>query len=302
MKNFLIALTVLFAVIATFNVQNVSAEVYQQGVVYVIYSVDGKDAVPNVDVNDNGVPDMVEDAATQINAAREVFNDVYKFPDPLKSERYKGIKSIEVVVAGRSKMKGNGVAYSGANNKSRRNPNEKVLLIKIAADLKKTNPTPAHEYFHLIQYGITRFQNSWYLEGMARWAQDVITEHKKYPKDKDFPYTLKNKLSEAKIFQGSYNTSDLLWYPLATALDDKNKIPSKIVKKYRYADGSPVFEDDIIYGANVMRQVLSALPDGEKRAVEEYGDQKKWRKDGYRNAQNNKYILDCVRAVYDAQK
>ena len=288
---------ILFSSCSTGN-----AEVYQQGVVYVVYETEGENAVPNVDVNNNGVPDTVEDAATQINAAREVFNDVFGFPDPLKSDRYPDIKAIDVVVVGRSNMKGNGVAFSGAHNKSRRDRKENVLLIKIAADLPNSNATPAHEYFHLIQYGITRFGNSWYLEGMARWSQDSINEIKDYPKDDALQSDLKNDEFEKQLFDSKYKAANSLWYPLALALNDKEKIPKRLVKKYKYADGSPVFKDDIIWGPNVMKQVLLEMATKEEAAAEEFGGQKEWRKDGRNSASNNKYILESVRAVYNSKK
>ena len=299
MKFWVGALMSLMLMLA--STATVGAEVYHQDVVYVIYQTEGEDAVPNVDVNDNGVPDMVEDTATQINAARKVFHDVFDFPDPLKSKRYSKIKSIEVVVTAR-KSKGNGVAYSSPHNKSRRDPNENVLLIKVVSDLKNTNSTPAHEYFHLIQYGTSWFSNPWYLEGMARWSQDAVAEIKKYPNGKNMSWTLKDKASEAKIFEGKYNVAKLLWYPLAVALDDKQKIPDSLVKKYRYADGSPVFKDNVFYGPNVMRQIMLMLPSKEEQAAEEFGGRSQWRKKGRRNPQNNKYILECVRAVYNERK
>ena len=40
----------------------------------------------------------------------------------------------------------------------------------------------------------------------------------------------------------------------------------------------------------------------EDEAANEFGGRKKWVKDGVRNAQNNKYILKCVRDIYNERR
>ena len=192
---------------------------------------------------------------------------------------------------------------SGINAESKHNPNESALHIDIAstADPHK-NSTPAHEYFHLIQYGATYFRNGWYLEGMARWSQDSVDQIKKYPSDKNFSWTLKNKASEAQIYGAKYKAANLLWYPMSVELKDKAKIPSGIMKGYKYVDGTPVFKDNVFYGPNVIKRVLMEMKTKEDEAATAFGGRKQWIKDGVRDDQNNKYIMDCVRTVYDNQK
>ncbi len=295
MKKILLALMFLFASIAPGE-----AEVHQQGVVYVVFERTGENAVKADDVNQNSVPDVVEDIAIQINAAREVFHDVCGFPDPFKSPRYPNIGTIEVHVLAKANMgNSNGLAYSGKWT-SKDGSGKRALHIKVAAVVDpRKNSTPAPEYFHLIQYGATYFRNSWYLEGMARWSQDSIHAVKKYPTVKSMYMTLNSRLSKAAIFSERYKAANLLWYPLAVECKDKTEIPSSVMKKYRYADGTPVFQDDIFYGANVMNKVLAAMHEKEAVAAAGYADQKTWRKDGVRSDENNELILECVREVYE---
>lgn len=297
MKILFLALTVMLSMIAS----PTSAAVYQQGIVYVIYEPEGDTAYKNpVDLNKNGVPDIVEDIATQINATRELFKDAFKFPDPLESPRFKNVPTIEVDIDSKTNMKVNGLAYSNIRKQSRHDPNVRALHVRIANTVDpRKNSTPAHEYFHLIQYGATYFSNRWFLEGMARWSQDAVTKQKKYPDGRNVSWTLKNKLSEAQIFQGKYNVAGLLWYPLAVDLKDKAKVPKALRNKYKYVDGSDVFQDDIVYGANVMREVLETMKAKEEFAGAEFGGLKNWRSKGRRADQNNKIILDCVREVYE---
>ncbi len=282
-------------------ISTASAAVYQQGVVSVIYETEGETAYQNpVDLNKNGVPDVVEDIATQINATRELFHDVFSYPDPLDSARYKNVHAIEVDIDSKKNMKVSGLAYNGVRNKSRHDPKVRALHVKIANTVDpRKNATPEHEYFHLIQYGATYFTNKWYLEGMARWSQDAVSKNKKYPDGRNVSWTLKNKLSETQIFQGKYNVAGILWYPLAVNLKDKAKVPKALRNKYKYVDGSDVFHDNIVYGANVMLEVLQTMKSKEEFAGEQFGGVKQWRRKGQRAAQNNKIILDCVREVYE---
>ena len=296
MKFLLMAIGFLLAIMP-----NASAAVYQQGIVYVIYEETGNAAIKDkTDINSNGVPDMVEDIATQLNATREVFKDVFNFPDPLASERFKNVTSIEIDIAAKEDMEHNGLAFSGVRKNSKHDPNERAIHIQVAntVDPHKT-PTSEHEYFHLIQYGATYFRNQWFLEGMARWSQDSVSKIKKYPSGGNFSWKLKNKGAEEKIFKSSYGAAEYFWYPLALNMRDKATIPDTLIKKYRYVDGSPVFEDNVIYGANTMREVLRVMKSKEDIAANEYGGVKKWHSmDGQRYEGNNKIILDCVREVY----
>ncbi len=291
MRILIMAIALAFAMI-----QPASAAVYQQGVVYVIYE---DNIITNkADINSNGVPDIVEDIATQVNAAREVFA-TFNFPDPLQSERFKNVTSIEVDVETTGK---GGNAFSGVRKNSKHNPNERAIHIKVANTVNPhTSETPAHEYFHLIQYGATYFRNAWYLEGMARWSQDSVARTD-YPDGKNVSSTLKDKSTEEKLFKNSYSAAEKLWYPLAVNMNDKATIPDSIVGKYKYVDGSPVFKDNIIYGANVMRKVILTMKSKEEVAAEQFGGIKEWRKSGQRSEKNNPFIMESVREVYNSGK
>ncbi len=299
MKILIMAIGFLLA-----TIQSVSAAVYQQGIVYVIYDETGAAAPKDKkDLNSNGVPDMIEDIATQINAARELFKDVFKFPDPLVSERYPNVTSIEVDIEPKENMSSYGTAFSGVRKSSKHDSNERALHVSVANTFDPhKGQTPAHEYFHLIQYGATYFRNGWFLEGMARWSQDSIEKIKKYPVDKNISWKLRSDSAAKKIFQIKYSAAEQLWYPLAVKMNDKAKIPDKLIRKYKYVDGSPVFEDNVIYGANVMRKVIEKMKSKENLAAEEFGGVAKWRKDGQRDDQNNKYIWNSVREVYNSKK
>ena len=298
---FTAAAFVLAIVFALSTMSTGNAAVYQQGIVYVIYDEKG-DAAPEdkTDINLNGVPDVVEDIATQVNAARELFNDVFKFPDPLESERFKDVSSIEVDIESKEVMgKWNGNSSRKVRTQSKHNPNERAIHFRVANNVNPhKNSTPTHEYFHEIQYGATYFRNNWFKEGTARWAQDAVRKIE-YPDGKNIPHLLTDKTFNEQLFQGSYDMAEQFWYPLVVNMNDKAIIPDSLIKRYRYVDGSPVFRDNIIYGANVIREVILVMKSKEPlAAAEEFGTVKEWRNKGQRDERNNKFILESVREVY----
>lgn len=303
----LAVLLVIFAAVP----MNVNAAIYQQGVVYVIYDATGEAAPQNpADLNANGVPDIVEDIATQVNAARELFHGELNFPDPLKSERFKGVTSIEIDIQSKERMTRDngksftGMAYSKVRKNSKHNPNEQALHFRIANTVDpRKNSAPTHEYFHLIQYSSTYFQNKWFLEGMARWSQDAVSKINKYPDGKNVAQILNNETEEEQLFRKSYGASKFLWYPLAVNMNDKVTISPKLVNKYRYVNGSRVFHDDVFYGPNVMLKTLQVMKANEEFAAtsEQFANVNEWRQKGRGDARNNKIIMDCVREVYNSK-
>ncbi len=142
----------------------------------VFYTIEGVSAVPETDVDSNGVPDHVEDVAKQVWAAHRLFCHALDFPNPLASARYPGVTCIEVYLRDRSELGGaNGVAYDEPQRARRipeGKPNDRALVMALGRHIVAArNLSPAHELFHLIQYGATYFKNRWFLEGQTRWSE-----------------------------------------------------------------------------------------------------------------------------------
>gem|GEM_PF-4451880 len=151
-----------------------AAEVHQRGRIRVFYHTDGRHAVDPADANRNGLPDQVEDAMTQIEAAQALFIEVLGFPDPFQSERFREARFLDVHFLERDRVRGNGVAFDELQRFRRPQdpPDTPSLCFNLATSVQASkNLSPAHEYFHLIQYGATHFKNRWYLEGLARWSE-----------------------------------------------------------------------------------------------------------------------------------
>lgn len=150
---------------------------YKMGKIRVFYNTTGKHSIEPTDNNQNQIPDQVEDIAKQTWVAYKLFVNTLNFPDPLQSERYQQASFIDVNLLAKESINQNGVAYDGLQN-FRRAMDElgtKTITFDVATTVNpRTNITPAHELFHLIQNGATYFKNRWYTEGMARWAEHAL--------------------------------------------------------------------------------------------------------------------------------
>ena len=266
----------------------------------VFYIKAGKDAVPLDDVDRSGVPDRVEDIAKQVWAAHHLFCDVLKFPDPFKSKRYKGVTCIQVSL--RDLGGGNGLAFT-ASQRARRIPEGKATDRTIVMSINcKLNPmkniTPAHETFHLVQYGATYFKNSWFLEGMARWSEHALARdglgHIKYSPRGPWPQKGQHLQQLSKM---KYDAEHVLWNPIAARTDRDGFLSDKLLGKkltsLRYSDGSPVLRDRTLRGAEIMRDILIELGKLDDVAFEKL-KYEKWSEKNQRAEENNPYIYKAV--------
>ena len=278
-------------------------ECHIRGPVRVFYAIEGEKAVDLTDADSNGVPDRIEDVGKQVWAAHHLFCDVLDFPDPFKSDRYKGVTCVEAYV--RPFEKGNGLAFESAQRARRipqGMPNDRAIVMRIGAHVVPSkNITPAHEFFHLIQYSTTYFKNSWYLEGMARWGEHSLAKEGigpiKYDPRGPWPQSRQNL---PKLFEMSYDAEVVLWNPIAAATDRRGSLSRTAVgselTKLRYSDGKPVLQDLDFKGAPVMREILLELGKMDDVAFKELGYDK-WSEENQRSSRNAPYMYQAVMDV-----
>lgn len=277
------------------------------GPVRVFYTLDGESAVAGDDRDANGVPDQVEDMASQVWAAYVVFCEVLDFPDPMKSERYPGVNCFQVSIVAKDRIKGlNGVAYRMAQ-RARSIPggkdDDRTLVMAVANTVDPTrNLTPAHELFHLIQYSTTYFGNSWYLEGMARWSERALGRGGLGKTAVTGPKSTwpQGRETREKLYGMKYEASLLIWNPIALLVDpeggiDTKQIP-KSVRQLLYSNGDPVLRDELLNGAPLMREILLELAslDDRKQADFHPGS---WTLAEQNSADNDIYIYEAVMNV-----
>ncbi|MCG6156745.1 hypothetical protein [Rubinisphaera margarita] len=308
----MISATVLLAVLvsgatATAQEQTVLDEHYVLDPVRVFYCKEGKDAVPLDDIDRSGVPDRVEDIAKQIWAAHHLFCEVLGFPNPLGGERYKNVTCIQVSL--RDLGGGNGLAFDESQRARlipEGNATDRAIVMAINCKLDPIkNITPAHETFHLVQYGTTYFKNSWYLEGMARWAEHALAEEGlgevKYSPRGPWPQKLQN-LQHLSTMR--YDAEHVLWNPIARRTDRglvlTDKLLGQKLSRLRYSDGTPVLRDRSLLGAEIMRDIVIELGKLDDVAFEEL-NYESWSEKNQRADENNPYIYKAVMDVFRRQ-
>jgi hypothetical protein len=272
----------------------------------VFYATEGLSAIPTADADSNGVPDHVEDVAKQVWAAHRLFCEVLEFPDPLQSERYRGVTCIEVCIRDRTELGGrNGAAYD-ESQRARRipegKPDDRAIVMALGRHIVASkNLSPAHELFHLIQYGATYFKNGWYLEGQTRWSEHGLGQgglgDVKYSLKGPWPQPAANLPT---LFGLTYDAEFMLWNPIAARTDQKGVLPQtatlKELAELRYANGSPVLQDRFLTGADVMREILVELGKLDDIAFQELGYDK-WSEDNQKSPKNDEYIYQGVMNV-----
>ena len=245
------------------------SEHYVLDKIRIFYATDGISAVPLADLDSTGIPDHVEDVAKQVWAAKRLFCDVLGFPDPLTSERYPGVTCIQVFLRERAEIGGlNGVAFDEAQRARpipEGRPDDRAIVIAVGCHVVAAkNVTPAHELFHLIQYGATYFKKGWFLEGQARWSEHALFEgglgDVKYSPRGPWPQPTTNLPT---LFAMSADSEFVLWNPIAMGADPKGLLAQtpelRELAELRYSDGSPVLRDLYLAGADPCARSSSNL-------------------------------------------
>ncbi len=267
--------------------------VWEQGPFRINFLRTGKDAVPLRDIDGNGCPDVVENIARQLVTAHHAYVALSGFPDPFASPRYKGLEYILVFVRDRQHK-----ILNGANGRAYDELRKGRLTLAVARHVDPIrNLTPAHEYFHCIQSGATYFKNTWYFEGLARWAEDVAAATPPVRGNADeLRGLLTDPARTSALFRLSYKAAELLWRPLAALSDEENApdLPADDpLLALRYTDGTPVMQDFSFAGAARMARLLRELDkaDDAAFAAEDY---ETWSEARQRDPRNNRHILEAV--------
>lgn len=221
---------------------------YRRGSFLLQYDLTGAHALADtVDINKNKIPDLVEDVAIQLETTRALFTS-FKFIDPLKQPRYKS-QNAQVVLVRFVEMTGNGLTFDEVRQNAR---GECALLINLSSKLSARNLSPAHEWFHLVQYGYTPFKRAWFLEGMARWSESALRKDSSKSR-------FGSPVQDSELFSQSYEAQ---WYWVNYAAADKGgskQIFPAAVRNARYLNGDAVLQDNVFVGPERIRAALEAL-------------------------------------------
>jgi hypothetical protein len=286
----------------TSTLPGVVQKVHQSGPIRVFYYTAGQHAVDLTDRNTNGIPDQVEDVLTQTLAAQTLFVDVLGFPDPFKTEQFRAARFLDIHFRHKDLLKNNGVAYDELQRYKRPGdaPGTLSLCFNVATSVKPASSlTPAHEYFHLIEYGLTRFKRRWLTEGMARWSEGALGAGGlgRVREPVSLPLAPEKR---AALVAMSYEASEHFWNPLASRTDPSGLLPHgpqfQELQAMTYVDGTQVLKDDRLSGWRFMRAVLLELEKADQQAYARLG-YTEWSEVNQNSPKNDPFILEAVMRV-----
>lgn len=239
------------------------------------------------DINNNGYPDYVENAALQLITSRKAFNSL-GFLDPLQSQRYKKTAQfIDVLLVDMRVTDGgdyNGLAYEEpaiSDNNSIKG-SSCSLNIKVSNHLKNFPEDPVertywsvitHELFHLYQYGTFMFKQGWLNEATSAWAERVIRLGSTRLGGQTPLPTTQTDL-DIKVFSENYNVFfDRLAYLHGISIGSTVgtlKLSSEILNT-KYINGVKVFKDERLLGVEFMVLLFKNLQNESDRYSKEQG-------------------------------
>jgi hypothetical protein len=281
-------------------------QVLVKGKMRFFYATEGTHAVEATDANGNGVPDQVEDIATQTHGAWLLLIDGLGFPDPFLGERFREAAFLDVHLFNKELLKSNGVAYDELQRFKRAGDpeNTRSICFNVATSVKAPmNLTPAHELFHLIQNGACFFKNRWYAEGTARWSEKALGTGGVSPGLRGtWP---PSEATVMKLDAMAYDAAAKFWEPLALHADPAGEIPPERVpaalREMKYVNGEPVLKDLKLNGWEVMREILLEMATEDVLAEKERRLDR-WSEVEQGSSANTPYIRRAVERVLGRKK
>lgn len=226
---------------------------YQVDDFHIYYSLQGKDALQYPqDSTGDGVPDVIKDIGSQLQAAKYLYSSLLGLRSPLRQKIYTRAQQINIYLL--TLPKGNGLAFDRVAAETMSDGTALPCGLKIvlnAALRPARNVTPAHELFHLYQYGYAVFKQRWYLEGMARWMENAFR-----PAEKSVAPSAAAAVCEDNFSRG-YGAANF-WASYARQTFSTITLPDNALA-YRYIDASPVFKTRELPGGAMLAPFFQQL-------------------------------------------
>lgn len=266
---------------------------YQIDEFVVLYDLSGDKAITDQgDLNNNDIPDIIEDIMLQLITMRDVL-EALGFTHPFDQYRYERA-GVERIYVGMRNLNGNGVAFDPPHRDVTHEAKPCTLLIGLSHELKTGSLTPAHELFHLYQYGYTVFKNSWYLEGVARWAENLLGK-RNYPTGA-IPRTFEE---EEALFAQSYDAVSF-WMALLNTVSpstlDVRRYSDELLSR-SYVNGGQVIQDEATtHGASAIIDLLESFGNLDIQISQVTGREvKSWSNAERSDAANNVSMFNAIR-------
>ena len=272
----------------------------------IFYSIEGKNKIIDAtDLNENNVPDLIENVMLQFIAMRLMLTNSFGYDDPIYSPNslsyHRGIKYIDIKFRD---MRSKGTC----SNKIVRDRlfvlaenglhQGEVVSISLNNNLKSDSLVPTHELFHVYQNAVSRLRNSWFSEGTARWLENGMI-YGISPDEMNYKLPATEKQLQ-KLFQSGYSAAEF-WGKLSY-LCDKRLDLSELFQHIQNFDSILVLPltKYSYQGAYFLGTLLQNLQKQSILATREQGNERKladhweWPHEEQKSPRNNQYIAQAV--------
>ena len=229
----------------------------------IFYTSTGSNALTTTtDLNANGVPDYVENVATQLDVSRKVFNSL-GFKDPLESARLRAAQSIDVHLRDVSPYSVSTILYPVKYNYNSL-MSDKCSLVILMSNTSlfdiENGSTPAQRMFRLFQLGYSMFRRPWIYADVSTWASRSVLSGA-YGTGYDsfqLPSTL---IQMQEVFDSQNDAGIKFWNRLAYLLTVETSTMqiSQALKNRKYVNNSIVVKDDLWKGGAILRATSQML-------------------------------------------
>jgi len=225
---------------------------------------------------DSKIPEYILDLISSFTNCFDIFTNKYNLKSPLQEGIYfdKGAKYIDIMIVNIPVQKGlvasdlidNSALFDGDFN-----DNPHAIKILLDRNLIKNSATPIHELFHVFQYNYNSFNNMWFMEGLARWSQN-LTHTRENIKE-----ILPQNIKQVEYLLNRAHDAEYFWRELIDKCNDNLDFIRVLLEQ-----------------TTVQAKVLEK----EHKNTKKYSDGN-WDKTDKKSALNNKYIFRAITDTID---
>ena len=166
------------------------------------------------------IPDYILQILESFYKAYALFIQEQHLKSPMHEGIFfdKGAKFIDIMLADIPLQKGLVAAELIDNQhyfEAIQNLHGKSIKILLDRNLILNRATPIHELFYVFQYNYSNFNNMWFMEGLARWSQNII--HKRANIEEKLP----SSVEELRSLILRAHDAEYFWRRLISKCDNK---------------------------------------------------------------------------------
>lgn len=242
---------------------------------------------------------QLTDIQSQLEAADVIYQQVLGLRPPLQQSRYTLANFINITIAPSEKAFGR--TYDEVVSNTLPEPSPCFIGMTVSsAVIAPTNPTPAHELFHVYQNGYMMFKQAWLTEGLARWSESLFRPSIRPVK----PLTLPQNQAELMAVMKQSYAANKMWFRLFELVDDDpNFVLPKAAADAVYLSGDPIVPTHQAYGTEFIKVLFEELEQESITVSQDKGWAKYgWKEKDQKDPALNLYIWQAIRRAVNRVK